>query len=94
MRSQVNTTVVPPHTNPAPSILFEQGIAIPAGEGAQTQPVVSWLSGQMRIVWVLVLLYAAGLCLFLSHGAHQLRRSVVCPSGGVVRIGKCDRGCH
>jgi hypothetical protein len=64
MRSQVNTTEVPPHTNAAPSILFEQGIAISAGEGAQIQPVVSWRSGQMRIVWVLVLLYAIGFLCF------------------------------
>jgi hypothetical protein len=47
-----------------PSVRLEPNLAIPAGTAARTQPAVGWFSGQMRIVWALVFLYAASFVWF------------------------------
>jgi hypothetical protein len=57
-----------------PSLSYLQNIAVPAGAGVRAQPAAArfkkrwfspaWFSGQMRVVWALVLLYAAGFVCF------------------------------
>jgi hypothetical protein len=50
-------------TSPA-GLTFEHNPPISAVTGARAQPAVGWFSGQMRIVWALVLLYAASFICF------------------------------
>jgi hypothetical protein len=69
---------------------FEPNPAVPAGTAAQTQPAVGWFTGQMRIVWALVLLYAASFGCFYPKAltnfdeVSYIRQAVAFVSGSAT----------
>jgi hypothetical protein len=57
-----------PKINDAPGFRLESKLAVSVGTGAGVPPAVGWFSGQMRIVWAAVLLFAAGFLGFYPRG--------------------------
>ncbi len=47
-------------------------LAISVGPSAGAPLETGWFSGQMRIVWAVVLLYAASFVCFYPQSSHQL----------------------
>ncbi len=73
-----------------PSLSIQHNLAIPVGIGARVPRGAGWLSGQMRIVWAVVLLYAAGFVCFYPQGltnfdeVSYIRQAVAFASGSTT----------
>ena len=51
-------------TTKPPNLSSEQNLAAPSGTAEHTEPAVGWFKGQIRVVWALVLLFAASFVWF------------------------------
>ncbi len=73
-----------------PGLRLQPDLAIPVERAARAQTDVGWFSGQMRIVWALVLLFAAGFLAFYPRAltnfdeVSYVRQAVAFASGSTT----------